>query len=47
MDWERHIGELRANGAHNHSLWLRPLNNETANHHVVTRLHKAASANVA
>ena len=24
-----------------------PLNNETANHHVVARLHKAASANVA
>ena len=38
--------ELRTNGTYNHSLWFSPLNNETANHHVVTRLHKAASANI-
>ena len=41
------LSKLRANGAHNHPLWFSPLNNETANHHVVTRLHKAASTNVA
>ena len=41
------LSELRTNGPHNHSLWFRPLHNETANHHVVTCLHKAAGANVA
>src|SRR6266487_3343947 len=41
------LSELWANGTHNHSLWLRPRNDESANYHVVTCLHKAASANVA
>src|SRR4029079_7427971 len=41
------LRKLRTNGAHNHPLWLRPLNNDTANHHVVTRLHKTTSTNVA
>ena len=41
------VSKLWANGAHNHSLWFSPLNNEPANHHVVTRLHKAASTNIA
>ena len=39
--------ELRTNGTNNHPLWSGPLNNETANHHVVARLHKAASTDVA
>src|SRR6476620_11429502 len=45
IKWRR--TELGTNGPQNHSLWLSPLNNKTANHHVVASLHKAASANVA
>ena len=41
------LSELRTNGTNNYPLWLGPLNNESANHHVVTRLNKAASTDVA
>src|SRR5262249_5702450 len=41
------LTELRANRTNNHSLWCSALNNEATNHHVVTYLHKAASADVA
>ena len=41
------LSELRTNGANNYPLWFSPLNNEPANHHVVARLHKAASTDVA
>src|SRR6266404_5775522 len=37
------LAELRAYGAQNYLLWLCPLNNKTANHHVIARLHKGAS----
>src|SRR6266478_4532515 len=56
MQFQRRIGqwighpilrELRTNGAHNHPRWLRPLNNDTANHHVVIGLYKTTSTNVA
>src|SRR5881394_3977953 len=40
------LTELRPNGSNNHTLWCCPLNNESANHHVVSCLHKAASADV-
>src|SRR5262249_44775846 len=40
------LAQLRTNGAYDHSLWCGSLHNETANHHVVVRLHKAASADV-
>ena len=39
--------ELGTYATHNDSLWLSPLDNEASDHHVVARLHKAASANVA
>src|SRR5262245_57090601 len=39
--------ELRANGTNDDSLWSTTLNNETANHHVIARLNKAARADVA
>src|SRR5262249_9986573 len=41
------LRELRANGTNDHSLWSCALNNETANHYVIARLNKAASADVA
>ena len=56
MQFQRRIGqwigntvlsELRTNRTHNDSLWRVPFNNESANHHVVARLHKAARADVA
>src|SRR5206468_7935482 len=40
------LAKLRANGAYDDSLCSRALDNETANHHVVTGLHKAAGADV-
>src|SRR5262249_61583769 len=40
------LGELRANATNDDSLWSCALNNETANHHVVARLNKAARADV-
>src|SRR4029077_2545855 len=40
------LRELRANSTNDHSLWTCALNNETANHHVVARLNKAAGADV-
>src|SRR5438094_126051 len=40
------LAELRANGANNDSLWLRPLNNESSNHHVVGGLDKGACADI-
>src|SRR4029079_3663195 len=40
------LSELRAYGANNHPLWFGALDNKAANHYVVARLHKAASANV-
>src|SRR5262245_516578 len=39
--------ELRTNGTQNHSLCLAALDNEPANHHVVTGLNKFAGADVA
>ena len=41
------LSELRANRAHNHSLCRSSLNNETSDHHVVSRLHKAARTDIA
>src|SRR6266853_5186267 len=40
------LTELRANGAYDHSLCSRALNNETTNHHVVPGLHRSASTDV-
>src|SRR6478752_10030260 len=40
------LRELRANSTNDHSLWSCALNNETANHHVIARLNKAAGADV-
>src|SRR5439155_332830 len=40
------LTELRANGAYDHSLCSRALDNETTNHHVVPGLHKSASTDV-
>src|SRR5437763_1020856 len=45
--WKPILCELRANGANDDPLWSNPLNNETANHHVVARLNEAAGADVA
>src|SRR5947199_8773065 len=36
------LTELRANGADNYSLWVRALDNESTNHHVIALLHKGA-----
>ena len=47
MHWERQIGKLGANRTQNYPLWLCPLNNETAYHHVITCLHKAARTDIA
>src|SRR6266568_5141700 len=41
------LTKLRPNGADNHSLGLRALDNESSDHHVVARLHKGASTDVA
>src|SRR5438094_589421 len=41
------LTELRPNGAYDHSLGLRALDNEPADHHVVARLHKGAGTDVA
>src|SRR5207253_8268021 len=40
--WNTILTELGANGADNHSLWSASLHDETANQHVVARLHKGA-----
>src|SRR5438477_225499 len=40
------LSKLRPNGANNYLLRLGPLDNEAANHHVVTCLNKGASRNV-
>ena len=37
------LAELRANGTYDHVLWLSPLYDEPANHHVVASLNKATS----
>ena len=39
-------GEFRTNRAHNDRLWSGSLNDETADHHVVARLHKGARTDV-
>src|SRR6266436_6324775 len=36
------LTKLRANGAYDHSLGLRALDDKSSDHHVVTRLHKGA-----
>src|SRR5437762_509535 len=41
------LAELRADSTHDHVLWLSPLYDEPANHHVVASLHKAAGTDVA
>src|SRR5882724_2790977 len=41
------LRELRANGTNDHRLCPSPLNNKTANHHMLARLHEAAGADVA
>src|SRR6266481_3223452 len=41
------LTELRADGADDHSLGLRALDNESSDHHVVARLHKGAGTDVA
>src|SRR5205814_1800087 len=40
------LAELRANRTYNDALWLSPFYNEPANHQVVARLHKGASAEI-
>src|SRR5437016_6334870 len=40
------LGEIRTYGANNHPLWLCPLDNEPADHHVVASLHKGARADI-
>ena len=45
--WNTILTELGANGADNHSLWSASLHDETANQHVVARLHKGASTDIA
>ena len=40
------LSEFRANGTNDHPLWSSPLNNKTTNHHMLTRLNKAAGADV-
>src|SRR5258705_11214 len=44
--WNSVLIELRTDRTHNHTLWLSPLYNESANHHVIARLHKGASAEI-
>src|SRR5438477_11529394 len=44
--WNSVSSEPRANSTQNQPLWLTPLYNESANHHVVARLHKGASAEI-
>ena len=41
------LAKLRANGTYDHVLWLRPLDDETTNHHVVAGLNKTTSTNIA
>src|SRR5439155_26655236 len=47
--WRRHpiLTEFRTNGPYNDSLCSCALDDESADHHVITRLHKAASTDVA
>src|SRR5258707_470628 len=40
------LRELRANRTNDDSFWPSPLNNKTANHHMLARLNKAAGADV-
>src|ERR1044071_7036588 len=40
------LREFGANGTNDHSLWSCTLDNEPTNHHVITRLNKAAGADV-
>src|SRR5437660_11913012 len=40
------LSELRANSTHNHPLRLSSSDNESHNHHIVTRLHKGATTDV-
>src|SRR5439155_26051039 len=35
------LTELRPNGTNNHAPWRSPLDNESANHHVIACLHQA------
>src|SRR6266403_676606 len=41
------LAELRANGTYDHVLWLSPLYDEPANHHVVASLNKTTSTDIA
>src|SRR5439155_14580975 len=41
------LTKLRANGADDHSLGLRALDDKSSDHHVVTYLHKGAGTDVA
>src|SRR6266480_7446875 len=41
------LSKLRPNGAYDHSLRFSPRNDEPADHHIVTRLHKGAGTDVA
>src|SRR2546430_733764 len=45
--WNSVLSELRANGAYDNSLCSPALDDESANHHVVAGLNKAASTEVA
>src|ERR1044071_8951381 len=40
------LSELRTDRTQNHLLWFSPLYDESANHQVITRLHKRASAEI-
>src|SRR5438045_1983511 len=40
------LAELRANGTYDHVLWLSPLYDEPANHHVIASLNKTTSTNI-
>src|SRR6478609_6827248 len=45
--WNAVLAELGANGTYDHVLWLTPLYNEPANHHVVASLNKTTSTDIA
>src|SRR5262245_13947516 len=41
------LAKLRTNGTYDHVLWLSPLYDEAANHHLIVSLNKTTSTNIA
>src|SRR5262245_15275430 len=41
------LAKLRTNGTYDHVLWLSPLYDEAANHHLIASLNKTTSTNIA